>query len=286
MEGRIVGSSALYALDSDQSRLSPQLATLLRAGVAAAPAPGELRTAALAYIPSDPAGLIRGSLFSLAEENLAPVGAHPGAVPAVRSLAEAFYSSLCHRSDHALDSAVGASLAHLRALTCQGQTVPPVSLAAAAVQERHLWVTTTGAAAAYLLRMPAGTWLPMAAGAPSAGPADDRLGLPPDAHARPDPSITLETGDLLLLGSAGLHARLPERVLKTCVLALLRSDPLIAPQELAEIVVRLAESRPGPGEPAALVVCCYGVLPAGHARCQGWPAAYRLAATIPSQDRW
>jgi hypothetical protein len=282
MEGRTVGSGVLYALDSDQTRLSPQMATLLRAGVAAAPAAGEARTAALAHIPAHAAGHIRGSLFALAEED--GPGTYPSAMPAVRSLAESFYSSLCHTGGHALDSAVGASLEHLRSLTCRGYNLPGVGLAVAAMQERHLWVTTTAACGAYLLRLPAGDWLPLT-GNPSLAPDSPPCGRPP-VYTRPDTAIALEMGDLLVLSSQGLQARLPERMLKTCLLALLRGDPTIAPQDLAEIVVRLAESRPGPGEAAALVVRCYGVLPTREAATQGWPAAYRLAAVIPAQDRW
>ena len=74
-----VGSTALYALDSDHTRQSPELATLLKAGAAlATPRPDGARGAALAFIPRDPAAHLRGALFALAQSGPAEPDAQPG----------------------------------------------------------------------------------------------------------------------------------------------------------------------------------------------------------------
>src|SRR5690348_7447093 len=133
MEGRTVGSNALYALESDQSRLSLQLATLIKAGAAVASPPIETGGgAALAFIPQDAAGYARGALFAVADGESSIAG-HPGAAAAVRYLAGAFYGSLCRDGGRALDSALGMTTAYLRSLAGTGHYDPHLSIAALVV---------------------------------------------------------------------------------------------------------------------------------------------------------
>ncbi len=285
MEGRTFGSSALAALDSDRTRLSPQCVALVRAGLASAnPAAGDGRTAALAYVPPDPAGHARGALFALAEEEPAAGRDGSSAAPALQHLAETFYGSLARTAGNALESAVGAGLEHLRALARGGRPVAGVGLAAVAVQEGQLWLATAGACAAYVLRVPGGEWQSLAAPPRPAGLAP--FAPRPDVHVRPGDAIRLQPGDLVLLASAGLRARIPESVLKSSIPALLRSDPTITEQDLAEILVRMADGRSGPGESAAVVVRCNAVLPRAEALALGWPATHRLARTLPLGGAW
>src|SRR5947199_64547 len=77
----------------------------------------------------------------------------------------------------------------------------------------------------------------------ASGPGEE-AGPRAEVPAPPGTPILLETGDIVLLGSQGLRARLPDALLKSSLLALARGDPRITAQDLAEFLVRLAEARP------------------------------------------
>ncbi|HMA34388.1 MAG TPA: hypothetical protein VKY74_07875, partial [Chloroflexia bacterium] len=170
-----------------------------------------------------------------------PGGALPGAELALRHLAGAFYASLCHDPGRALESAVNATAEYLRTLVWTGQDIGECGLAAVAVQNRRLWLIRYGRGAAYLLRPARGEWRRLE---PTITPATS---LP----------LLLEPGDLVLLGSQSLFAQIPERMLKSCLLALVSSAPGIAEQSLAEVLIRLAGGKPNAAASLALVLRCH-----------------------------
>jgi hypothetical protein len=236
-------------------------------------------------MPHDTAGYARGALFAVADGESSGAG-HPGAATALRYLAGAFYGSLCREGGRALDSALGMTTAYLRSLAATGHYDPHLSIAALVVQDRRLWLATTGPCVAYVLRAPAGEWRVV-----ESAPAPHSPGIPhfaprPEVYARPGVPIPLETGDVVLLGSAALQTRLTERVLKNALLAMVSGDPGATAENLAEVLVRLAESKPGAGTPGAVVLRCGGILPAADAMAQGWPASHRLARGLPAAFPW
>jgi hypothetical protein len=236
-------------------------------------------------MPQDAAGYARGALFAVADGESSVAG-YPGSATALRYLAGAFYSSLCREGGRALDSALGATTEYLRSRACLGQYDPHLSISAVVVQDRRLWLATTGPCVAYVLRAPAGEWRVV-----ESAPAPHSPGLPqfaqrPEVYAHPGVPIALETGDVVLLGSAALQTRLTERVLKNALLAMVSGDPSATAENLAEVLVRMAESKPGVGTAGAVVLRCGGVLHAADAVAQGWPATYRLALGIPSAFPW
>ncbi len=262
--------------DSDPIPSGPRRATHVGVGMATAhPADGS-RIAALAYVPPDAAGHARGALFALAEEAPAARREGPGAPPALQYLTEAFYGSICRNAGNALESAVGAGVAHRRALARNGRRVADVDLAAVAIQDGALWLAGTQACAAYVLRGADGAWRSLTAPV-VAGPSR------PDVALHLAAPIPLQAGDLVLLVSPGLRARVPEVVLRQSVLALVRSDAAIPEQELAEIVLGLAAERPGAGEPAALVVRCRDVVPRDAAGTGDGPNSDHLVRTLPAE---
>ncbi|HUS14728.1 MAG TPA: hypothetical protein VM536_06880 [Chloroflexia bacterium] len=216
----------------------------------------------MTYIPRDGARRSRGGLFAVAEALTEAPGTSPGAPLALRHLANAYYASLCNDTGRALNSAAGATTESLRTRVWQGQDAVICSFVALAVHEQQCWLAAQGPVGAYLLDAGGGTWRVLAG-----------LG---DSSAGATMPVTLNPGDLLLLASPGLVARVPDAVLRSCLQGLVTADPQIAEQSLAEVLVRLAEGRPGEGWPGAVVVRCSPVAVSSGAApvARGWPASY------------
>ena len=255
MEGRTVGSSRLCVLDSDQTGLTLSPAPLLKVGIAHVESSGETAGGAVfAHIPGAMAGQARGALFALATSETAAVDGQPAAALALRQLYRSYYTSLCHESGRALASALHSAQEHMRRLAWCGHDLAECMLAAAAVQDYRLCMVTTGPCVALVLRPGRSEWRALAA-------------APPDGALH---SLPLESGDLVLLGSPGLANRVSTSLIRSCCSALLGNNPNLAPQILADVLIRFAEGRPGTGVPSAIVV-----------RCDPWPAG---APAAPGQS--
>src|SRR5207237_2046951 len=92
--------------------------------------------------------------------------------------------------------------------------------------------------------------------------------------------VTLEAGDLLLLVSRAVGARLSRRHLRHCLLALLDVWPRLSTERLAQTLIDLATREGRSSAPVAvLVVRCETLLTSEAAQAQGWPAAF--STTLP-----